>query len=214
MGRGGVLSGFNWDAVLDSARTALVAVAAMLLYVENARILLGPDFGHRHYSIHDSCALARMAEICWNGTRCGAGRGLGNVLSSDRGDLCRRDYCVRLARVATSRGRGLPIRRYYVEYHSADSPNASAVDHGMAPVSGSVAWNCSGAGGHDHLAADEEESVVSHERAVRFHPLLSDCFPCVLERFVTSVLRQPGRQGGVAQQTYDICGEGFFVVHE
>lgn len=31
MGRNGVLSEFNWDAVLDSVRTALAAVAAMLL---------------------------------------------------------------------------------------------------------------------------------------------------------------------------------------
>jgi len=40
MARGRIFSGMNWDAVLDSARTAIAAVAAMLL----ARLLKMPEY--------------------------------------------------------------------------------------------------------------------------------------------------------------------------
>src|ERR1019366_5080485 len=62
----------------------------------------------------------------------------------------------------------LPVCCNYIEYYFADSAGASSVDHGLAPVSGSVVGNCGGAGGHDSVAADEEKGVNRAARAKFF----------------------------------------------
>src|ERR1019366_4778462 len=67
-----------------------------------------------------------------------------------------------------ARGGRLPVCCNYIEYYFADSAGASSVDHGLAPVSGSVVGNCGGAGGHDSVAADEEKGVNRAARAKFF----------------------------------------------
>ena len=158
-----ILSGINRDSVLDSVRTALAAVVAMLL----ARLLKLPEYYWAPISaivvIQSTIPALTLGWQRFVGTALGAVLGAAvatffspNALVYGLGIfLC--GVLAWLLRV------GSAYRFGNYSYHCfADSAYARSLDHRVAPVSGSLAGNCGGAGGDDGLAAGEKTAASSH----------------------------------------------------
>ena len=158
-----IFSGVNWGAVLDSVRTAFAAVAAMLL----ARLLKLPEYYWAPIStiviVQSTIPPRTLGWQRFVGTALGAvlGAALATFFHPSALVYASGDSFVRGAGVVIARGGRLPVCRNYIEYYFADSAGASSVDHRLAPVPGSVAGNCGGAGGDDSVAAGEESKAVS-----------------------------------------------------
>ena len=167
MPRGAILSSVHWasvnrDSILDSARTTIAAVIAMVL----ARLLKMPEYYWAPIStivIVQSTIPPRT--VGWQrfvGTALGAvfGAALATLFRPSAPVYALGIFCCGLLSWLLRVGCRLPIRGDYAEHCFADSAYPSTLDRRLAPLPGGVAGNSGGIGGNTGLAVGEENSLM------------------------------------------------------
>lgn len=157
---GGLFSGLNRDSILDSVRTTIAAVAAMLL----AHLLKLPEF---YWALISAIVIIQSTipplTLGWQRF---VGTALGAVLAATLATFFHPNPAVyalgilvlRFADISVARGKRLSLCRNCTEYSFADSARASSVDHRMASFPRSLAGDCRSAGNDNDLAVDDRKT--------------------------------------------------------